>query len=404
VKVEKIDAGTSGREAAFRLLDGDGRPVEEVNAFLRYLAARGDSPNTLEAYAYDLQHFYRFLGERGVTWEDFSPALSLSFLEHLRGTPSRNRSQRLSPALVSDVSDGRVPDGPLTRLSPATINRIIACVFSFFEYLIFSGRSRGDANPILKTPDHAFARVSERPRPFLEGVGRRGRPTTSRLARAKTVLRVPRPMPDEHVEALLGSLKKLRDRAMVLLMLQGGLRPGEVLCLKLEDVQYGRRRVIVRHRENHPKGARTKSRTERVVDLHEPEALTTLSAYVMTERPLDAESPFVFLVGGGGKRRLEPLSYSALVRTFARRCETLGIRKPWVTPHALRHTHATRMFEGGMRELTLQKRLGHASPDSTRVYTRVADRIVVEEYRRALGEKVSGKSDAARDAAFGDAG
>ena len=58
-----------------------------------------------------------------------------------------------------------------------------------------------------------------------------------------------------------------------------------------------------------------------------------------------------------------------------------------MTPHALRHTHATRMFEKGMRELTLQKRLGHASPESTRIYTQVSDPMVVEEYRRALGEE-----------------
>ena len=38
-----------------------------------------------------------------------------------------------------------------------------------------------------------------------------------------------------------------------------------------------------------------------------------------------------------------------------------------------------------MRELTLQRRLGHASPDATRVYTRISDPVVVEEYRRALG-------------------
>ena len=38
-----------------------------------------------------------------------------------------------------------------------------------------------------------------------------------------------------------------------------------------------------------------------------------------------------------------------------------------------------------MRELTLQRRLGHASPEATRVYTRVSDQIVVAEYRRALG-------------------
>lgn len=49
-----------------------------------------------------------------------------------------------------------------------------------------------------------------------------------------------------------------------------------------------------------------------------------------------------------------------------------------------RHTHATRMFEGGMRELTLMARLGHASPDSTRIYTRISDQEVVADYRRAL--------------------
>jgi integrase/recombinase XerD len=42
------------------------------------------------------------------------------------------------------------------------------------------------------------------------------------------------------------------------------------------------------------------------------------------------------------------------------------------------------MWEGGMRELTLQKRLGHASPESTRLYTRVSDSAMLEDYHRAL--------------------
>jgi len=107
----------------------------------------------------------------------------------------------------------------------------------------------------------------------------------------------------------------------------------------------------------------------------------------MRERPVDADTPFVFLVGGRGLKRREPLGYDALVRLFARHCERMGIRAPWVTPHALRHTHATRLWEGGMRELALQRRLGHASPDSTRLYTRVSDAEVVADYRRALGEE-----------------
>jgi len=105
----------------------------------------------------------------------------------------------------------------------------------------------------------------------------------------------------------------------------------------------------------------------------------------MQERPADSDSPLVFLIGGGGKRRLEALSYDGLVRMFSRAAATAGIRQPWVTPHACRHTHATRMWEGGMRELTLQKRLGHASPESLRIYTRVSDPEVVADYNRALG-------------------
>jgi integrase len=42
------------------------------------------------------------------------------------------------------------------------------------------------------------------------------------------------------------------------------------------------------------------------------------------------------------------------------------------------------MFEGGMRELTLMARLGHASPDSTKIYTRISDHEVAEDYRQAL--------------------
>jgi len=100
-------------------------------------------------------------------------------------------------------------------------------------------------------------------------------------------------------------------------MLDGGLRPGEVLSLQVDDISYGRRRVVIRKRDDHPRGVRGKSRTERVVDLHEPRTLETVSRYMMHERPLDATSPFVFLVGGNGKRRLEPLSYDAVVRMFA---------------------------------------------------------------------------------------
>jgi len=368
--------GQGAGDLAVELLDDAGQPVAVVSSFLRHLAARGCSPNTVEAYAYDLGHFWRFLGTRGLSWQ-FWPAHALELLEALRVTPSSRRAQRLGLSLATTVA-GR----PALRLAPATVNRALAAVSSFYEYAVLSGRLARE-NPIEQRPDRAAEFVSDRYRPFMDGASRQ-RPVR-RTVRVKTVQAVPRPLDDQQVAALFGALRCRRDRALLLLMLDGGLRPGEALGMCLEDVAYGRRRVVVRCREDHPKGVRLKSRRERVVDLHEPTTLAAVSDYVMTERPADAESPYLFVVGGRGARRLEPLGYDALAKLFARACERAGIRAPWVTAHALRHTHATRMWEGGMRELTLQKRLGHASPEATRTYTRVSDREVLADYRRALG-------------------
>ena len=112
---------------------------------------------------------------------------------------------------------------PATKLAATTVNRILAAVSSFYEYLILAGRL-DTANPIEKRPDPALARVSERHQPFM-GRASRQRPVR-RAVRVKTVQRVPRPLDDDQVTKLLGVLRCLRDRTIVLLMLQGGLRPG----------------------------------------------------------------------------------------------------------------------------------------------------------------------------------
>ena len=121
--------------------------------------------------------------------------------------------------------------------------------------------------------------------------------------------------------------------------------------------------------------------------MHEPRTLDAVNRYVLHERPLDSASPFVFLVGGTGARRGEPLSYQAVARGFARRLDRLGIRSPDKTPHALRHTHATTIWKNKMRELALQKRLGHASPKSIRIYTRVSDEQMLANYDAALRDR-----------------
>ncbi len=358
-----------------QLLDDDGSPIPVVAGYLRYLGARGCSPNTLRGYAYDLLHLWRFLERSGVGWDELRARSSMDLLAFLRSEPTRSRAQRLSLAAVN-------PTGAVT-LSASTINRILTGVGGFYDWAIAAEHFDG-VNPIQGRPDPAWQRVTDRHQPFLGEASRQR--SQRRVLKVREPRRLPRPLSDDQVDALFETVVCLRDRAMLLLMLHGGLRPGEVLSLHLEDVAYGRRRVFVRVRDDHPGGVRPKSRSERVVDLFEADTLAAISDYVLSQRPATATSPFVFLVGGAGPRQREPLSYAALVRLFARAATRAGIREPWVTPHALRHTHATRMWEGGMRELTLQRRLGHASVESTRLYTRVSDLEVAADYRRALGQ------------------
>jgi integrase len=318
---------------------------------------------------------FEFLAVEALPWGQFTAGSALAFLGFLRRRPSSRPAQRLGLAVAT--SQGRL-------LAPATVQRVLAATSSFYEWAIATGRYGAAENPLRREVDSASARVPDRHQPFVGASVSRQRPIR-RTVRVRLPMRLPRPLTAEEVEAVLGSVTRVRDLAMTLLMLDGGLRPGEVLGLHLDDVSYGRRRVTIRKRDDHPHGVRGKSRRERVVDLHEPRTLDAVSRYVLHERPVEAASPFVFLVGGTGIRRDQPLSYQALVRGFARRLDRLGLRSPDKTPHALRHTHATAMWEGGMRELALQRRLGHASPESTRLYTRVSDGEVLVDYVRALG-------------------
>jgi len=372
VHVRKVEGAGPG-EPTVRLVEEHGEPVAEVDGFLRLLTVREYSPNTVRAYAHDLQKLFAFLGEAGISAGEFTPARAMEFLQWLRLVSSSRRAQRLELGVTA--GGGRV-------LSPKTCNRIMAAVSSFYEFLIASEGYAGRDNPIVKVADQAAARVPGRYRPPLDNASRQ-RPVR-RMLRVKTVEALPRPMTAEIYGALLGELRTRRDRALLEVMWEGGLRPGEVLGLQLEDISYGQRRITVRKRDDHPRQVRQKSRRDRVVDLLEGRALPALSDYVMRERPPDAECPWVFLIGGKGRRRCEPLSYDAVVRMFARAPERARVRDAWLTPHSLRHTHATRMFEGGMRELTLMTRLGHATPDSMKIYTKVSDPEVVKDYRHAV--------------------
>lgn len=356
---------------------------EMVERWLRHLENREYSPNTVRSYARDLTHHLRYLEREGLTVNDFRPRHADSFLNYLVKLPVRltGGKQRTLAVVVPD-QDGR----PARKRAGSSVNRAMAATSSFYEFAI-TVEAYSHENPIVVVPDTAQRRVSKRHKPFM---GRASRQQPVRRAmKVKTPRLLPRPLSEDQVDAVLGSMRTLRDKALFLIMLDGGLRPGEALGIQIpHDVEFGRRRVWVRHRgDEHPKGVRQKSREDRVVDLSEPRTLAAINAYIMFERPRESGSSYLFLIRHG-RRHGEPLSAGAWNRLWGRHTEALGIRAPWLTPHALRHTHATAMSDGGMSDFALQERLGHASPESTRIYTRVSNKRVKAEYEQVMSQRL----------------
>ena len=88
------------------LLDDADQPLVVVSQFLHHLSARGYSPNTISAYAYDLLHFMRFLKKQQLTYQEFRPPHAFQFLEYLSTVPSRHPARRLGLVLATTTAGG----------------------------------------------------------------------------------------------------------------------------------------------------------------------------------------------------------------------------------------------------------------------------------------------------------
>lgn len=336
------------------LVNGNYDIVTPVKKYLDFLKATGKSPNTIKNYCYHLKIFFNFLKQKDLKYNNVNTDDLVTFIQWLR-KPIR------SLQLDFIYQESSVCD--------QTINTILAAISSFYQYIC---RLEDFKNPVI------YSTVPISPNGYRSFLIHAGKKTISKnLLKRRTVKRIVSTISDNAFNNFFSKIKKLRDKIIVLLMYEGGLRVGEVLSLWIDDLFLWDKRIRILPKDNLPNGARVKSRTERFIDISDKLA-KLLDEYLIFERPDCYDTSHLFVVEQGintGKA----LSYTTVYKMFKYYGKKAGVS---ISPHIMRHTHATALIQAGWDASFVQKRLGHAQVQTTiNTYVHLTDQDLKKSYQ-----------------------
>jgi site-specific recombinase XerD len=191
--------------------------------------------------------------------------------------------------------------------------------------------------------------------------------------------RLPRAIAPQDLDLLLSVIDNIRDRALILLLLRTGMRIGELLNAKLDDVDLRQQRILIYESE--------KTSVGRVVYYSE-DAQQALLAW------LKIRDPFKDMLFYGQSKKSQSLGYGAARMMFNKYLHKAGLQYSGYTLHCLRHTYATDLLNARMPLECLRVLLGHTNLEVTRRYARLSDKTREEEYFSAMESILRGDSNA----------
>lgn len=282
--------------------------IEHVSAYLRDQNRRGCRPSTLRASFSAIYHFLNYLKAANRTCLDAVLRDDLaSFIEH-----EQDRG-----------------------LKPNTVSTLLRSLYAFFGYLA----ERDVVHPdILK-----------------------------KKMRIKVPDTLPRAIDPQDMGKLLSVIHHVRNKAMIMLLLRTGMRIGELLALKLDDVNLRESRIEIFEAR--------KTRIGRVVYISD-DARRALTKWL---KKRCNDKAHLFYAQGRNM-----MCYESARAMFKKYLNKAGLSHKDYTLHCLRHTFASELLNAGMRLECVQQLLGHSSIEMTRRYARLTDNTRKEEYFNAM--------------------
>jgi integrase/recombinase XerD len=327
---------------------------EEFRGYALWLSHSGRAINTQKAYQLRLARFLSWCAETGTAWT------GLRFHQ-----------------LAAYKACLEKPSANCGGLSGKTINAHLTAVMVFLRYAIAHGFGTDQLRATVEGRLQGVASLS---------VAGRWKTTPARLVKAREIKRRPVVFTPSQADRILEAVDRPRDRLLVLLMLRCGLRAGEMLGLKLEDMHMlpdsghlgctvPGPHVHVERRSN-PNGAWAKSPYERNVPV--PADVCEVHSAYMAQRysSLGHHQPDALFLSMTAQSPA-PLGYSGLHSMLAAVGKATGLP---VRAHQFRHTAATGWARAQVDPDVIMALLGHRSLASTSIYLHPAQ----EELRNAV--------------------
>jgi integrase/recombinase XerC len=284
---------------------------------------RRASPHTLRAYEDDVSRFIAFLRE------------------HRGGDVTVSVLADVSPADVRAFITQRRKEG----LGARGVHRALSAVRNFFRYLARENILDNPAARMVRTP-----RLPKTlPRPLSKKDAGRALQHAAELRK-------------EHPNA---AWIAARDAALLTLLYGAGLRISEALGLKRRDAPLTDSLVIL-----------GKGRKERVIPVL-PEIRAQIDRYAELRPPAKSPDEPLFI-----SRRGKAMSAREAQALMQRLRGRLGLSER-ATPHALRHSFASHLLDGGADLRSVQELLGHASLSTTQTYTQIETKRLMQVYQKA---------------------
>jgi integrase/recombinase XerD len=332
---------------SWTVIGDDGEPVVPVEAYLVHLTALERSPETVRCYAISLKLWFEFLARAGLAWDGVSIEDVSAFVAWLRApTPS--------PDLTATQA---------RRRSPVTVNRYLAGVFGFYDFHARHGVALASGLVAYRRSGRASYK------PFLYHATA-GNPIPTRPFKLAVPGRQPRTLSADQIIAVISACEHLRDRFLVSLLAETGMRIGQALGLRHSDFVSRACEVHIVPRDDNANGARAKTHQEAVLPVS-ASLVRLYSAYMHNEYG-DLDSDYVF-VNLFAEPRGRPLTYQAAHKLAERLSARSGVYFTW---HMFRHSVATDMIRHRVPVEIVAKLLtqsSSATTSSTYVHLDVTD-------------------------------